>query len=95
VKEDVNCKPSVQDDGQREALKESAKKATEQQPENFKDEATDEKFVEIGASAGRFAADCTKFQQGLPEFNAGSPKTSPRRRHSPVKPKLVERVIAS
>ena len=33
---------------QREALEESERKATEQQPENFKDESTDEKVVEIG-----------------------------------------------
>jgi hypothetical protein len=40
--------PSVQDDGQREALEQAEKKASEQHPENFKDEATDEKVVEIG-----------------------------------------------
>jgi hypothetical protein len=40
--------PSAQDDGQREALEQSEKKATEQQPESFKDKATDEKIVEIG-----------------------------------------------
>ena len=40
--------PSVQDDGQREALEQSEKKATEQQPESFKDKATGEKVVEIG-----------------------------------------------
>lgn len=33
---------------QREALEQSERKATEQQPENFKDESTDEKIVEIG-----------------------------------------------
>lgn len=33
---------------QRKQLDESLKKATEQEPENFKDEATDEKKVEIG-----------------------------------------------
>ena len=36
------------DDGQREALEQSEKKAAEHQPENFKDKATDEKLVEIG-----------------------------------------------
>ena len=41
-------KPSAQDDEQRKALEESEKRATEQQPENFKDKATDEKVVEIG-----------------------------------------------
>jgi hypothetical protein len=41
-------KPGAQDDEQRKALEESEKKATEQQPENFKDKATDEKVVEIG-----------------------------------------------
>lgn len=33
---------------QREALQESQRRAAEQQPENFKDEATDDKVVEIG-----------------------------------------------
>ncbi|MEP6872988.1 MAG: hypothetical protein ABI887_01365 [Burkholderiales bacterium] len=33
---------------QRDALKRSEKKAAEPQPENFKDEATEEKTVEIG-----------------------------------------------
>jgi flagellar motility protein MotE (MotC chaperone) len=41
-------KPGAQDDEQRKALEESQKKATEQEPENFKDKATDEKVVEIG-----------------------------------------------
>ena len=36
------------DDRQREALERSEKKATEQQPESFKDKATEEKVVEIG-----------------------------------------------
>jgi hypothetical protein len=40
--------PSMQDDRQREALEQSEKKATEQQPESFKDKATNEKVVEIG-----------------------------------------------
>jgi len=40
--------PPVQNDDQREALEQSEKKATERQPENFKDESTDEKVVEIG-----------------------------------------------
>jgi hypothetical protein len=34
-------------DSQREALRESEKKASEKQPGSFKDEATDEKIVEI------------------------------------------------
>lgn len=33
---------------QREALERSEKKAAERQPENFKDDETDEKLVEIG-----------------------------------------------
>jgi hypothetical protein len=41
-------KPGADDQGQREALEQSEKKATEQQPENFKDKATDEKHVEVG-----------------------------------------------
>jgi hypothetical protein len=41
-------KPSAEDDDQRKALEQSEKKATEQEPENFKDKATDEKVVEIG-----------------------------------------------
>jgi hypothetical protein len=40
--------PSAQDDDQREALEQSEKKATEQQPDNFKDKATYEKVIEIG-----------------------------------------------
>lgn len=38
----------VQDEAQREALKESEKKAAEQQPGSFKEKATEEKVVEIG-----------------------------------------------
>lgn len=34
--------------GQREALEESEKKAARKHPQNFKDKATDEKLVEIG-----------------------------------------------
>lgn len=34
--------------GQREALEDAQRKATERQPENFKDRSTDEKVVEIG-----------------------------------------------
>lgn len=34
--------------GQREPLEQSEKKAAEQQPENFKDQETEEKLVEIG-----------------------------------------------
>ena len=41
-------KPDTQGEGQRKALEESEKKATRQQPENFKDESTDDKVVEIG-----------------------------------------------
>lgn len=37
-----------QGDRQRDALKQSEKKATEQQPGSFKGKATDEKLVEIG-----------------------------------------------
>ena len=33
---------------QRDKVEDSMKKATEQQPENFKDQATDEKKVEVG-----------------------------------------------
>lgn len=40
--------PAVPDDGQREALEKSMKKATRQQPGNFKDESNDDKLVEIG-----------------------------------------------
>ena len=36
------------DQGPREALEESEKKAARKQPQNFKDKATDEKRVEIG-----------------------------------------------
>jgi|GEM_PF-4420096 len=39
---------SVSDEAQRAALEKSEKKAAEKHPENFKDEATDEKVVEIG-----------------------------------------------
>ena len=39
---------TVQDDGQREALERSEKKAAEPQPENYKDKETEEKLVEIG-----------------------------------------------
>ena len=45
----LSTKPSgVTDESQRAALERSEKKAARQQPENFKDEATDEKIVEIG-----------------------------------------------
>lgn len=40
--------PRVTDEAQRAALEKSEKKAAEKHPENFKDEATDEKIVEIG-----------------------------------------------
>ena len=39
---------TVQDDGQREALERSEKKAAEPQPENYKEKETEEKLVEIG-----------------------------------------------
>lgn len=38
----------VTDEAQRAALEKSEKKAAEKHPENFKDEATDDKIVEIG-----------------------------------------------
>ena len=38
----------VSDEAQRAALERSEKKAAEKHPENFKDEATDDKIVEIG-----------------------------------------------
>lgn len=41
--------PGAQDNGPRKALEQSEKKATEQQPESFKDKETGEKVVEIGA----------------------------------------------
>ncbi|HEX6707448.1 MAG TPA: hypothetical protein VF169_22005 [Albitalea sp.] len=41
-------KPGAGDEDQRKALEESEKKATEQEPENFKDKATGEKHVEVG-----------------------------------------------
>ena len=44
----VNEQPGTQDDGQRKALAESEKKATEQQPESFKDKAPEKKVVEVG-----------------------------------------------
>lgn len=40
--------PSVTDEAQRASLEKSEKKSAEKHPENFKDEATDEKIVEIG-----------------------------------------------
>ena len=40
--------PDVTDEAQRAALEKSEKRAAERHPENFKDEATDEKIVEIG-----------------------------------------------
>jgi hypothetical protein len=40
--------PDVADEAQRIALEKSEKKAAEKHPENFKDEATDDKIVEIG-----------------------------------------------
>jgi len=43
--ETVKKQPSPSD--QREALKESERKASEQQPGSFKDRETDEKIVEI------------------------------------------------
>ena len=41
-------KPGVTYAAQRAALEQSEKKAAEKHPENFKDEETDEKIVEIG-----------------------------------------------
>lgn len=43
-------KPDSADGGrdQREALEESERRATEAQPDNYKDESTDAKVVEIG-----------------------------------------------
>ena len=41
-------KPGVTYAAQRAALEQSEKKAAEKHPENFKDEATDAKIVEIG-----------------------------------------------
>ncbi|MEO8059694.1 MAG: hypothetical protein ABI671_15375 [Burkholderiales bacterium] len=40
--------PRVSDEAQRIALEKSEKKAAQKHPENFKDDATDEKIVEIG-----------------------------------------------
>jgi hypothetical protein len=40
--------PAAQGDDQRKALEDAQKKATEQEPENFKDKATGEKNVEVG-----------------------------------------------
>lgn len=46
----MNPKPqdSTPSGGQREALEKSEKKAAEHHPDNFKDEETEEKLVEIG-----------------------------------------------
>ena len=41
-------KPDMPDQDQRKALEESEKNATRKQPENFKEEATEDKVVEIG-----------------------------------------------
>jgi hypothetical protein len=43
-----NTTPAASDKQQREALEQAEKKATEQQPDSFKDEATADKVVEIG-----------------------------------------------
>ena len=43
-----NRQSTVQPDGQREALSESEKNADLHQPENYKDEETADKLVEIG-----------------------------------------------
>ena len=43
-----NPQPTVQDDGQRDALAESEKNADLRQPENYKDKETADKLVEIG-----------------------------------------------
>ena len=44
----VKQQPSAQGGDQRKALEKSEKKATEQQPGTFKDEATADKLVEVG-----------------------------------------------
>ena len=41
-------KPGPHDDDQRKALEESEKNANRKQPENYKEEETDDKIVEIG-----------------------------------------------
>lgn len=48
--DDVNDtrKPVPQGEDQRKALEESEKNANRKQPENYKEEATDDKIVEIG-----------------------------------------------
>lgn len=43
-----NPQPTVQNDGQRDALAESEKNADLGQPENYKDKETADKLVEIG-----------------------------------------------
>ncbi|MEO8807749.1 MAG: hypothetical protein ABI433_16840 [Burkholderiaceae bacterium] len=40
--------PDVSDEAQRAALEKSEKKAARKHPENFKDDATEEKIVEVG-----------------------------------------------
>jgi len=40
--------PDVNSEAQRAALEKSEKKAARKHPENFKNQATDEKIVEIG-----------------------------------------------
>jgi hypothetical protein len=44
----VNNPPKLKGDGQRRALEQAEKKAAEQQPGSFKEQATGEKVVEIG-----------------------------------------------
>jgi len=41
-------KPGPQDEDQRKALEESEKNANRKQPENYKEEETEDKIVEIG-----------------------------------------------
>ncbi len=45
---DSTTTPAASGEQQRDALEQSEKKATEQQPDSFKDKATAEKVVEIG-----------------------------------------------
>lgn len=40
--------PDAAGDNQRETLEQSERRASEKQPDNYKDESTDEKVVEVG-----------------------------------------------
>jgi hypothetical protein len=44
----ITEQPGVQNDGQRQALERAEKKAAERQPGSFKEEANDDKVVEVG-----------------------------------------------